>query len=493
MSLPSQVGLPAEMQYNLDYSIPPDAKSYALKVQASNVSSVTSSFTPANTATTYFGDQVASSQNIIFDIPVGSSPSLFCNNMFSTLSFNATFSFPSAGTINTGSFYDAYIRSGGYSFFDRMYITSQNGQIIEDITEFAMVCDTLVALQMNKAVRNATANQYGFDVNSQQLGSQGRKINILSAANVGPSTSQTETMSFSIPLVSGVLGVLADRMLNIGRTSKLQIVFQTAPILPITGGINAVWTATPTIQVALSNFSLQLEYVDIGINALQMVDAGLTDGKCYVHGTTYRTSSATLPASTNGATSILAGIRASSVKSLFTRFAQGGTANATNGLHGKFNSFNPLLNSINYSIGGLRFPQNSINPLLAPAQAKRETELAIGSWNNSTFNSSIPPSQYCRLSAGGTAQSLTVGSTQEWFWNSGGDVVNSLSQFIFGENLEIIAKRGLLSGLNCTSAPIFVEMNISASLTNAHNMYVIALLDHVIIHDVKSGDIQVRI
>jgi hypothetical protein len=49
-----------------------------------------------------------------------------------------------------------------------------------------------------------------------------------------------------------------------------------------------------------------------------------------------------------------------------------------------------------------------------------------------------------------------------------------------------------LSGLNATSAPIFLEMNIAAALTNNVNVYVQAMIDHIIFHDVKSGDIQIR-
>jgi hypothetical protein len=40
---------------------------------------------------------------------------------------------------------------------------------------------------------------------------------------------------------------------------------------------------------------------------------------------------------------------------------------------------------------------------------------------------------------------------------------------------------------------MLAEMTIATAPTNAHTMYVIAMLDHVVIHDVKSGDIQVRI
>ena len=143
-------------------------------------------------------------------------------------------------------------------------------------------------------------------------------------------------------------------------------------------------------------------------------------------------------------------------------------------------------------MGGVKYPQTPINPLLNPSQAFRETQMAIGSFNNSQFQSCITPTQYCKLSVGGTAQAVSVGGTQEYSWNLGSDP-SKQAQFIFGENVEVVAKRGLLSGLNCTSAPIFVEANIASAPTNSHTMYVIAMLDQVLIHDVNSGDISVRI
>jgi hypothetical protein len=81
MSLPSSVGLPQEMMLgNLDYSIPPDAKSFSVKVQPSNISKIDTYFTPAVTASTSFNDIPAVTQNIIFDIPAGQSPSMFLDN-----------------------------------------------------------------------------------------------------------------------------------------------------------------------------------------------------------------------------------------------------------------------------------------------------------------------------------------------------------------------------------------------------------------------------
>jgi hypothetical protein len=491
MSLPSSVGLPQEMMLgHLDYSIPPDAKSFSVKVQPSNISQVQTTFSTGTSATTYWGDMVFPAQNIIFDLPCGSSPSMFLDSRFTTLNFQMNITCTNAGSQSTGTLYNSFLRGGAYSWFDRMYVTSQNGQIVEDIGEFGLVNDTLVALQMNNAVRHGVANQYGFDVNYLNTGSQGHAISNLSSGKT-IATTDTETHSYSIPLASGVVGVLADKFLNIGRTSKLQVVLQTSNIIPITGGVNGAFTTAGTYQITLSNFSLQCEYIDIGVNALNMLDQTLVDGKSYIHGTTYRTSSASLPAVT-GTTSLLAGIRASSVKSLFSRFAQSGTANTSNSVNGKYDSVNPIINSINYSVGGIKYPQTPINPLLAPSQAFAETQKSVGSFNNANFQSCIPPLQYCKLSAGGTSQGAGNGSTQEYNWNLG-SAVNIQNQFIFGENVEVCARRGLLSGLNCTSAPIFVELNIASAPTNAHTLYCIGMLDHVVIHDVRSGDIQVRI
>ena len=505
MSIPSSIGLPEEMQLgSLNYSIPPDAKSMNVKIQPSNLSFVTASYTPPITATTAFQDIPFVTQNIIFDIPCGQSPSTFMDNRFTCLNFQLTVACTNLNGGSGGTFSDAYLRSGAYSFFDRMYITNQAGSILEDISEWGLTNDLLCGLMMNNSTRHGVATQYGFDTNYTQVASQGHAINCLSSgiAASAYTTNLNETHSYSIPLLSGVVGCLADKFLNIGRTSKLQLVLQTSQLLPISGGVNAAFTTSaPTFSFTLSNMSLQCKYVDIGINALQLLDSTLVDGKTYIHGTTYRTSSATIPAATSGTQTLLAGIRGSSVKSLFCRFAQGGTLVTGTTItgaasHGKYDSFNPMISSINYNVGGVRYPQMPINPLLSPSQSFVETQQAIGSFNNAQFQSSIPPSAYCRLSAGGTASGTGVtntrGQTQEFNWNLSG-VSNRQAQFFFGSDLEVVAKRGLLSGLNCTSAPIFVEMNIATAPTNSHTCYVHAYLDMVLIHDIKSGDIQVRI
>lgn len=117
--------------------------------------------------------------------------------------------------------------------------------------------------------------------------------------------------------------------------------------------------------------------------------------------------------------------------------------------------------------------------------------MAIGAFNNAQFQSAIIPTSYCKLSAGGTAQALTVGGTQDYTYSLGSSATQ-LAQFIYGENLEVVAKRGLMSGISCVNAPVFIEVNCSQLPTNSHQVYVQAMVDAVFIHDVRTGDIQVR-
>ena len=246
-------------------------------------------------------------------------------------------------------------------------------------------------------------------------------------------------------------------------------------------------------RVTLLDFSIQLEYVDIGLNALKMLDETLVGGQAYNHGISYRTASVSLPAGSSGQQTLLAGIRASSVKSLFARFQETGVVNSTVSVNGKNDSKNPSNNALNFNIGVVRYPQVPINPLVNPSQAFRELQMAMGAFNSTQFQSSIVPSRYCILSSCGTASAAaTTAGTQAWDYQT--VLSNPLAQasFIFGENVEVVAKRGVMSGLICTSAPIFLEANLAVANTNTHNIYVQSMIDVIYIHNIQTGDVQVR-
>lgn len=492
MSL-SPVGLPAEVKLGaLDFSLPPDAKSFTTKIQPSNVSSIVSSTlstgqltnADAGTATEYQFPV----QNILFDVPT-SSPSTFIDTRLSTLNFKMNIELTNAPAT---AIPHACLRSNANSFFDRHYTVGPNGNILEDINEYGLVSDTLLNLQMSNSDRDGLALMYGFN-SADAITSQGINFPLLKQF----AAAGNECHSFSVPLLNSLIGVTADKFFNVGRCPKLQLCFQTTGVLPFTisnaGGTALAADGIMEFRVSLYDFSLQLEYVDIGLSALSMLDQTLIDGKAYIHGTTYKTSSVALPAGTSGAQSLLAGVRGSSIKSLFARFFDSLSTREAGSINGKYDSKNPNINSYNFNIGGIRFPNIPINPLNNPANAFSNLQKAIGQFNSSQFNSSIVPSKYCVLSQGGTATGVaTTAGTQTYDWISNTTTAVSQASFILGENTEIVAKRGVMSGINASNAPIFLELNIATAPTNAHNVYITAMLDCVYIHDVKTGVIDVR-
>ena len=153
----------------------------------------------------------------------------------------------------------------------------------------------------------------------------------------------------------------------------------------------------------------------------------------------------------------------------------------------------PSINSINFNVGGVRYPQVPINPLLNQSQAFRELQMSVGAFNSSRLQSSIVPSRYCVLSTGGSASVAgTTAGMQSWENQTDRTSSSVQSSFIFGKNTEVIARRGVLSGLNCTSAPVFLECNVSVANTNTLNIYITSMIDFMYIHNVQTGDVSVR-
>jgi hypothetical protein len=172
----------------------------------------------------------------------------------------------------------AYLNGTAASFFDRMWVTGQSGANIEEIQEYGLVTKNLLELQMDGSSRDASALQYGLNVEAPNTaGLQGHPIGILNATTVGYGSNYA-SYSYSIPLISSCIGVTADKFLNVGRTNKLTLNLQTSPVLPFiltTAGTVTAGAFTVTIQ----DIFLSCEFIDIGHSALGLFDGSLVDGK----------------------------------------------------------------------------------------------------------------------------------------------------------------------------------------------------------------------
>jgi hypothetical protein len=272
----------------------------------------------------------------------------------------------------------------------------------------------------------------------------------------------------------------------------------TTNILPITLiTADQAITANATFRVTLTDIVLNLQYVTLPPSASQMIEASLHDGKYYLQGNTWRVAASTLSAGTSGFNSVIAGVRGSSVKSVLYSFQELLAGRCPNG---KYDSKNPIAQNICFNANSIRYPSLPVEALLHPARVMTELQRALGSFNSPNLKVAPLPDRFCRLSTGGTAQSLTANSnTQDYIYSVQAAVTGAApetsgqSSFFFGVDVEDVNSVGILSGINLNSSQAFLELNIASAVTNAHSIYCLSCLDSIVVIDARSGQCDVRV
>ena len=482
MSL-SQVGFPKELQNAIDYSLPANVNSYSVKVVPSNLSQVQSTTQTLTASSTL--NLLGTSTNIIFDIPAGQGKGIFIDPRFSTINFRANYEVVAAGSAAVTT--SACLRGCGMSHFDRTYTQSQSGVILDDINLVGVVQDQLNALEIDVAAKDALAMMYGFQYEAGAANSQnnvqGHIIKNLDNIASGNLANGSSYYSYSMPLLNSLIGKGAGKFFQIGATSKLQVVLQTAAILPITMITGSATTAA-TARVTLDNISINLQYVDIGAEGVKMLDK---TGLQYYNGITYRASTATLP-STSGAVSLLTGLRGSSVRNIVTRCCEAADTSTTYCVNYLYDSKMPQATSISYNVNGLQVPPNPVDLLHAPASAYSFLQEANASFNQYEFKSGLAPDRYCVYVSGGTldtAADARITSSATTAYNQ--------SQWAFGYNMEKVSKAGILDGANLNSGNTFLNMVLGNASTKTLTFIFIAKMDIIYILDTANGELSVRI
>lgn len=476
-----QVGFPKELANEIDYSIPAGVSSYQVKVVPSNLSQVQSSTQTLTASSTL--QLNGTSSNVIFDIPAGQGKSVFLDPRFTTLNFRVNYEI--VNTPTSAVITSAQLRSSGYAHFDRCYVQSQEGVILDDINLVGLVQDALIQLEVDVAQRDAFALMYGFQfegATANALNSnQGHKLSGIDGTTVN--AAATAYYSYSMPLISSLIGKGAKKFFQIGATNKLQIVLQTAAIIPVSF-VTGTATTAATFRITIDNISLNCCYVDVGMDGLKMLNK---TGLQYYDGITYRVSSATLPASTSGAVSLLTGLRGSSVRSIWSRFTEASTLSTAGCINYIYDSKMPQATSIAYNINGLLVPPNPVDLLHAPATAFSMLQESNGSFDNYDFKSGMVPTQWLIYVPGGT-----LATDADKLISSNASAVASLAQFMFGQNLEKISKHGIMDGMNLQSGNTFLNMVLGNLNTNSVTVFFIAKMDIIYIHDTATGSISVR-
>ena len=485
-TLPTKVGLPSEVLVNvLDPVMPYDAKSNSIRVYAINNPTVaTTTALAVQTAAGQFPDIPFPQTDINFDFPCSQSADTWLDTRLSTLNFRVTLTTAAAAAGAGPVISDAYLRSSAYSYFDILKVAGSDGNLLEFFPEHGLTADTIIQGTMSNSDREGMGHM-GFQSAFGTYSNTGHAITGLNGSTAASfNAAKASSFNYSIPLLSGVAGVLSDKFFPIGLVKKMLLTLTTAPILPFTIVSTTVGTAALNATITLTDFWLNLETIKIGEQAMGQIISSLPDGKMYLKGSTYKTTTSLIPAATSGVLNLPIGITGSSVRSLFARFYEAGAAGTNNSSYGKYDSKNPNLNQYGWNIGGIQVPPSLYNPLLYPSQTYRSYLMALGTFNSSQFKSGIPYGDYCKLCAGGVV--AANGTTQDSNYSLY-SLTNQQCEFLLGENLETIPRRGLLSGRDLTFQKVNLVLSTAVANTNAITVYTHALLDCVTIVDVHSG------
>ena len=475
------VGLPKEVMFDLPPQLPDSARAYSAHIAPDGITVVTG---PTTSATSFVANapglvnQAFTSQQLSFTLPSGQSPSTFLDTHSTSLSFTLTWQVGTASSVTGGL---CQLIGGASSFFENLQLVSNNTPL-ESISSYGQLANMAITNLCNYADRYGSISFACLDVNGQ------------SGIDLPHAATATHQISFTIPLMS-IIGQnnQSGKYLPIGLINNLQLFMTTSALLPVTTQCTAVTTAAVFTTPTLSQFSLNLKYVDIGSNAVMNSAKG---GKIYIKANTWTNSNVTVPNGSLGASSLLFQIRNSSVKSLFWYQSIAQTAASSNGSYDALN--NGFATKAQVVIGGSRFPQRELNPSQRPSEAMHHLAQAWGlggDWqkfsgvlSRETFGASIPslgtnPDLSLVVPASGTRAAPTGSDT--------GSIaqVKSPSMHILGVDLEKCASSVLFQGINTRSTPPFVEYNFGVATTSTATCYGFAISDVVLEVDIGSKQI----
>ena len=476
----SAMGLPASLKYDLPPSMSDSARSYSVNVAPDGQNIVTG---PVITATAFVANSTGSfgnytSQNISFTIPSGMSDSVFLDTVNTTLSFVLTYTSSTASVAANGLM--SLIGSGA-SWFDALTLYSNNTPI-ETINQYGLLANFLLQNTVNQSERlGGISIAMGTDSNS--------------ANGIDLATGATSyRYNFCIPLLS-VIGVNSDKLFPIGSVNNMQLIMTTANITPVASYCTAVTTQPVfTTGFNLSEFQLNMKYVDVGDMAAQQLRSTLQGGKWYMKSATYTNSSVNIPNGSSGAQQLLLQIRNTSVKSIIHQF---GIVQGATSINGYYDAFNPALTSRQCQVGGQFYPNRPINDCARPAEGYTYLIQALGGGIAKSLGTVVTRDMYNSVlpsAPAGSDSTLVSPAAGARAAPSGGDngavlLIKYPNSAYYGYDLEKVQSI-LFSGINTRASPPFLNLFLAVASTSAIITQAWGLSDVVLVFDVASKSIQ---
>lgn len=364
-------------------------------------------------------------------------------------------------TIKNNDLSNCYVDGHAGSVINRIDIF-HGSNLLETIQGYNVLTNYILDCQASQADRKGLANLYGFDISGDR---QGQVI-----AGGGYAT-------FCLPIFSGTVGVLSDKCLPIGMLAddiRLEITFETANF----GVVASATGYTPNWTVI--DFQLELCIIELSDEGENMVrSVANPDEPIFLHGSSWRQYTSTLPAGTQGGFSTLVPARFASLKQIACLPRRGAEQVATS--YSISSRVNPNIESYYWRIGATVIPSKNIvliNANNTGGFTEAYAEL-LKSWHSlhTAQSSTCLGQEYNICEAGVAAAGVVAASTGANSYKNG---------FVIAQELESFAQRNdvLLSGMNTLSSQIFFECTISGTLTatsTAYTLNFMANYDHILV------------
>lgn len=483
----SSIGLPK----SLDYSMPPSAsdscRSYSVNLSPDGITQV-----QAPTQNLFAANQALqgqfNSQVISFSIPSGNSNSVFLDPTHTTLSFSLTYNISTAATVAAGN---VKLISSSSSFIEQLVLYSNNTPL-EQINQYGLLQNFLLQNTLNLSQRlGGVTTCMGTDSNS----ANGIELAI--------ATTGAFRYNFTIPLLS-MIGINSEKLFPVGMVNNLQLQLITSTLLPIVCYCTGI-TTQPLFsqQFTLSEFSLNLKYIDIGESAAQMLMMTLPDNRILYKSSTYTNSQVTIPNGSSGAQQLLLQIRNTSVKSVYSQFGQSNSVAAQSLVspNGYYDAINITTNSRQLQVGGMFFPNRPISDVSRPSEGYIYLIQSLGGSIPSALGTTVTKEMYNSIGGvaavptganvdtylvlpAATSRGAPVGSDY-----SGQSVLQYPSGHFHGYDLERLGGV-MFSGINTRSTPPFLNLNIQNALNATITCNAWGYSDVVLVFDIGSKSVQ---
>ena len=372
-------------------------------------------------------------------------------------------------TIKNNAASTIYLDNSGYSCINRQDVYHQSN-LCDQILNYNRIANYLLDNTLDGSQHVNLSTSLGFAADGSKAGA---------------SIPAGGYLTVCLPMLGGVIGVNAEKMLPLFALSddiEVQTLLENHSLAFYSA---ADTSATP---YTITSFELHLAYVEIGDEAMAQVRSTFGQ-QIYIGASTWRCAPVNLEATVSGAYSALIPARFSSLRAL--HFLPSAGSDQVYDAYSLSSRVNPYIATAQLRAGATTTPNKPLQFINAGlvggfAEAYSAIQRSLhslasteceGVYDRSAFN--VAPA--------------AIANTPVVAKNTGAN--SHINSFGFAFELESVSHKNdvLVAGMNTLGTNVFLDLTISTAPGENYTLYSVMNIDQILVVDVESGVMTVRI